>query len=164
MVQIAQVLKSNGSDGDLLIGLRIDPEDLDIEEPVFIYDDGLPVPFFVTRMQRRGNTRAVVHLMGIDSLKDAEELCQRQVWGDEDIYADEEDELPDLEGFILLDEDGTEVGEVTGLEPIPANPCLYVRTKGGGEVLVPLHEDLLLDLDEESGTVRMNIPPGLLYI
>ena len=43
--KIAQVLKSNGSDGELLMGFReIGPEDLDISEPVFIHFDGLPVP------------------------------------------------------------------------------------------------------------------------
>ena len=46
MQKIAQVLKSNGTDGELLVSFfDIDPEEIDLQEPVFIYMDGLPVPF-----------------------------------------------------------------------------------------------------------------------
>ena len=45
MLQIAQVLKSNGTDGELVLGFReIAPEDINLQEPVFIIFDGLPVP------------------------------------------------------------------------------------------------------------------------
>ena len=43
--QVAQVLKSNGTDGELVMGFReIAPEDINPKEPVFIIFDGLPVP------------------------------------------------------------------------------------------------------------------------
>ena len=46
--QVAQVLKSNGTDGELVMSFRdIAPEDINIKEPVFIVFDGLPVPFFI---------------------------------------------------------------------------------------------------------------------
>jgi hypothetical protein len=46
--QIAQVLKSNGTDGELVLGFReIAPEDINLNEPVFIVFDGLPVPFYI---------------------------------------------------------------------------------------------------------------------
>ena len=52
--QIAQVLKSNGTDGEVAISFRdIAPEDISTEEPVFIYFDGLPVPFFIESFTRR---------------------------------------------------------------------------------------------------------------
>ena len=48
MIAVAQVLKSNGTDGELLLGFNgFGPEDIDLMEPVFIEFDGLPVPFFI---------------------------------------------------------------------------------------------------------------------
>jgi hypothetical protein len=45
MQRIAQILKSNGRDGELLMSfVGIAPEDIDTREPVFIEFDGLPVP------------------------------------------------------------------------------------------------------------------------
>ena len=55
MLRVAQVLKSNGTDGELLISfLDIAPEDIDLQEPVFIEFDGLPVPFYFESFTPRG--------------------------------------------------------------------------------------------------------------
>ena len=56
--KIAQVLKSNGTDGELVLGFRdIAPEDINVEEPVFIYFDGLPVPFLSNHSGRKARAR-----------------------------------------------------------------------------------------------------------
>ena len=42
LIQIARIVKSNGTDGELLASFRdVMPEDIDIQEPVFIYSDGI---------------------------------------------------------------------------------------------------------------------------
>ena len=42
MLQIAKILKSNGTDGRILMGVRdIALEEIDIKEPLFIVFDGL---------------------------------------------------------------------------------------------------------------------------
>ena len=159
MQKIAQVLKSNGRDGELLMGfIGIAPEDIDLEEPVFIEFDGLPVPFYFESFTPRGVSRALVRLTGVHSLTDADEITGADVFADDDLYEDEEE---DLSGWTLLGKDGTFAGTVTAHEDIPGNPCIWVET-GHGEVLVPLHEDLVLALDEEKQTLRMAIPEGLL--
>lgn len=159
MQRIAQVLKSNGRVGELLVGfVGMAPEDIDLEEPVFIEFDGLPVPFYFESFTPRGNTRALVRLTGVRNLTDAEELVGRDVLAEDDLYEDDEE---DLTGWTLLDADGTEVGTVTAHEDIPGNPCIWVET-GHGEVLVPLREELVLHVDEQKETLRMEIPEGLL--
>ena len=159
MQKIAQVLKSNGRDGELLLSFYdLQPEDIDLEEPVFIEFDGLPVPFYFESFTPRGVSRALVRLTGVHSLTDADEITGADVFADDDLYEDEEE---DLSGWTLLGEDGTVAGTVTAHEDIPGNPCIWVET-GHGEVLVPLHEDLVLALDEEKQTLRMAIPEGLL--
>jgi 16S rRNA processing protein RimM len=159
MQKIAQVLKSNGRDGELLVGfVGIAPEDIDLEEPVFIEWDGLPVPFYFESFQQRGVSRALVRLTGVHSLADADELAGADIFAEDDLYEDGEE---DLTGWTVLDADGTEVGTVSAHEDIPGNPCIWVDT-GHGEALVPLHEELVLAVDEEKQTLRMEIPEGLL--
>ena len=159
MQKIAQVLKSNGRDGELLVGfVGIAPEDIDLEEPVFIEWDGLPVPFYFESFQQRGVSRALVRLTGVHSLADADELAGADIFAEDDLYEDGEE---DLTGWTVLDADGTEVGTVSAHEDIPGNPCIWVDT-GHGEALVPLHEELVLAVDEEKKTLQMEIPEGLL--
>ena len=159
MQRIGQVLKSNGRDGELLVGFSgIAPEDIDLEEPVFIEFDGLPVPFYFEAFNQRGNSRALVRLTGVHNLTDADELAGAVLYAEDDLYEDEEE---DLTGWTVLDADGMKAGVVSAHEDIPGNPCIWVET-GHGECLLPLHEELILDVDAKEKTLRMEIPEGLL--
>lgn len=165
MIRIAQVLKSNGADGEVLLGFRgVDPDEMNLQEPVFIYFDGLPVPFFIEKLTPRGGSKALCRLTGIHSLADAEELAGAAVYADPATLDREEEEaeldLDTLVGWTVRRADSQQVvGTVSGYEDIPGNPCLYIEP---GSVLVPLHEDLVVDVDEDSRTLTLIIPEGLL--
>ena len=186
--QVAQVLKSNGTDGELVMGFReIAPEDINLNEPVFIVFDGLPVPFYIESFTKRGNTKALVRLTDICSMEDVEEIAGKAVYIEEDNLSEmtlEDDGFAALVGWTLLtpgtpdqvgyddtdeangndEEDGVilyEVGEITDFIDIPNNPCIEVETENGA-VMLPLHEDLILSLDPENLEIIMQIPAGLL--
>ena len=174
--QVAQVLKSNGTDGELVMGFReIAPEDINLKEPVFIIFDGLPVPFFIESFTKRGNTKALVRLTDIASLEDVEEIVGKAVYVDDSQVPEmslEEDGYAALVGWMVLtvdpsetDEDGEpalyEVGEITDFMDIPKNPCIEVETENGA-VIIPLHEDFILSVDPENQEIIMQIPAGLI--
>ena len=173
--QIAQVLKSNGTDGELVMGFReIAPEDINLNEPVFIVFDGLPVPFFIESFSKRGNSKALVRLTDIRSMEDVEEIAGKAVYIEEDNLPEmslEEDGYAALIGWLLLSPvEGTEdneemeveeVGEITDFIDIPNNPCIEVETKNGA-VMIPRHEDLILSVDPENLEIIMQIPAGLI--
>ena len=192
MQQIAQVLKSNGTDGELVMSFReIAPEDINQKEPVFIYFDGLPVPFFIESLVKRGHSKALVHLTGIKNQEDVEEIAGKAVYVDDNILPElslEEDGFAALVGWTLLtpaeipdqvgdDEEAVEddeeaslpaltgnlyvVGEITEFIDIPNNPCIEVETENGA-VMIPLHQDLILSVDPENQELIMQIPAGLL--
>lgn len=154
MLRIAKILKSNGTDGGLLWGLfDIDVEEIDLKEPVFIEFDGLPVPFFIQDIQARGSAKAIVHLNDVLDLADAEELTGRYVWTEGEQEADDD---TDIIGWTVLCR-GERLGEVTGIEPIPGNFCIYV-----GDALLPLHEDFIISADPQARTLDLDLPDGLL--
>ena len=180
--QVAQVLKSNGTDGELVMGFReIAPEDISLNEPVFIVFDGLPVPFFIESFTKRGNSKALVRLTDICSMEDVEEITGKAVYIDESGIPEmslEEDGYAALVGWMLLtpaegqdsqdlataDEESVdiyEVGEITDFIDIPNNPCIEVETENGA-VMIPLHEDLILSVDPENLEIITQIPAGLL--
>ena len=167
LLRVARVLKSNGTEGEVLIGFRgISPEDLNQKEPVFITFDGLPVPFFIESFSRKGTNRALTHLTGIKNLEDAEELIGKDIFVKPDGLneyegSDEGLTVDDLIGWTLLDRCGKTVGEITDYEDIPGNTCLYVERQDG-QVMIPLHEDLLLSVDEDSTTISVDVPDGLI--
>ncbi len=179
--QVAQVLKSNGTDGELVMGFReIAPEDINLQEPVFIVFDGLPVPFYIESFTRRGNTKALVRLTDICSQEDVEEITGKAVYIDGSAIPEmslEEDGFYALVGWTLLtpadseslitatevekEPEFIEVGEITDFIDIPNNPCIEVETENGA-VMIPLHEDLILSVDPEYQEIIMQIPEGLI--
>ena len=170
--QVAQVLKSNGTDGELVMGFReIAPEDINLQEPVFIIFDGLPVPFYIEEFTKRGNTKALVHLTDITSMEDVEEITGKAVYIEAEQLPEmslEEDGFAALIGWTLLtpaqdveEEALIEVGEITEFLDIPNNPCIEVETENGA-VMIPLHEDLILSVDPEYQEIIMQIPAGLI--
>lgn len=174
LTQVAQAVKSNGVNGELIMHFRdIDPDEINITEPVFIYFDGLPVPFFIDSISRRSSTKAVVHLVDIDSLEDSEEIVGKAVYAEQSSSEAEAEGFGDLIGWTLYapvsdrdesDEEEIEVeeiGEIIDFLDIPQNPCIEVDTKNGA-VTLPLHEDLIIDLDPESQEITLIIPNGLL--
>ena len=186
MLQIAQVLKSNGTDGELVMSFRnIAPEDINLEEPVFIVFDGLPVPFYIETFTKRGNSKALVRITGVHNQEDVEEIAGKAVYieeGEETELSLEEDGYAALVGWMLLtpyfttndpstvqsgneaspeDIELMEVGEITDFIDIPNNPCIEVETENGA-VMIPLHEDLILSVDPEYQEIIMQIPEGLL--
>ena len=107
---------------------------------MYIYFDGLPVPYFIESFTQRGTKKALVRLTGIHNLEDAEEVVGQAVYADEDLYLEESDEFDydGLEGWTIENAQGEEVGTVSGFEDIPGNPCIYVDTENA-QVMIPLH-------------------------
>ncbi len=171
---IARILKSNGTDGEVLMTfLGMDPEEINPKEPVFVEFDGLPVPFFFESFVRRGTGRALVHLTGVRSLTDADELAGRDVY----VEAPEEEDEEDIIGWTVLDATGATVGTVRDYEDIPGNLCIWVERDStdkpwnddkkdaqekAHEVLLPLHDDLILEVNPDTRTIMLEIADGLL--
>lgn len=168
LVRVGQVLKTNGTDGEIVAGFRdIDIGDIDLEEPVFIFYDETPVPFFIERLARKGNAKAILKLSGIDSGEDAEEIAGKAVFTDKESLGEtesDEEDLSFLTGWTLYDNcngDVKETGTITDYLDIPGNPCIEAETKNGA-VTIPLHEDLIVSVDPDNRTIVIDIPDGLL--
>ena len=159
--RVGQVLKSNGADGGLVIKLDYaTPEDTDLKEPVFIEFDGEPVPFFFRELLPKGN-RAVARFHDVDDFEDSEELVGKILYGDNPGDPSEGREPDDIIGWTVTDEHGNPRGIIRDYEDIPGNPCIIVEGRDGGQSMIPLHEDLILETDAELKSLKMIIPEGL---
>lgn len=159
LIQIAKVLKSNGTDGELVMSfLYMDPEEVKTEEPVFIEFDGLPVPFFIQSIVRRGSTKALVRLNDVRSLKDTEELTGKAVYAEETGDGEyEEGDFSFLAGWTVVS-GGRELGVIADFLDIPANPCVELED---GHI-IPVHEDMIESVDEDARILAMKLPDGLI--
>ena len=167
MQQVAQVLKSNGTDGELVMGFReIAPEDINLNEPVFIVFDGLPVPFFIESFTKRGNSKALVRLTDICSMEDVEEIAGKAVYVEDDSLPElslEEDGYAALVGWtVLVQEIPNQVGDnedkVIGDDEDAAEPSLPALTGNLIEVgtitdFMDIPNNPCIEVETENGAV-----------
>ena len=167
MQQVAQVLKSNGTDGELVMGFReIAPEDINLNEPVFIVFDGLPVPFFIESFTKRGNSKALVRLTDICSMEDVEEIAGKAVYVEDDSLPElslEEDGYAALVGWMVLmpeipDQVGDDKDKVIRDDEDAAEPSLPALTGNLIEVgtitdFMDIPNNPCIEVETENGAV-----------
>ena len=173
LIRIARVVKSYGTNGDVMIAFPEEmSEFLKKDEPVFLFYDSLPVPFFIQTIQPKGPRKAIVHFEDMDTAEDAEEAVGKEIYldparhpeileGGEGHLLPGEDEmtLEDLVGFEIIDQNGNKAGAIADILDFSGNICLELSGSG---TLVPFHDDLLLGLDLENRTITLHIDTGLL--
>ena len=152
-----KVLKSWGASGQVVLSHPdIDPEDLKTQGPVFIEFDGLPVPFFIESLEIKGN-RCIVKFEDVDTLAAAEELVGREV-----TFAGEDEVDEDtLVGLQVRDSRSRRIiGEIVDFSDYGGNVVITVETAERGEVLLPLHEELIIGIHGD--VITLDIPDGLI--
>lgn len=167
LLPVAQIVKSYDVNGEVAIRLFSSIlEEYNIKkEPVFINFDGLPVPFFITSLKKRGANGALVKFETINDMSHAEELIKKEILVDastldpEDIDMDEDEAMAAfLIGFKVKDQNGKQVGEISEYYNYPSNPCIEIN----GKFLVPFNEQLILKLDAKKRIIAMEIAAGLI--
>ena len=69
--------------------------------------------------------------------------------------------LDDLVGYTIITNLGVKLGEIDGIQDYSGNLVFQVKNSAGNEVLIPATPDFILELDEDSKTLIMELPEGL---
>ena len=166
LVPFANVNKTFGANGELIIRLFPDaPEEINLEEPVFITIDGYPVPFFFKSFETRGNNRALIVFDDMESLPLAEELvgkiiCIPQLTDDRQPAAIGGQQLI---GYTVQDESIGAIGIVSKLMDIPGNPCLLVYN-GNNEIIIPCQGEFIVSVNHSKKIVTARLSEDLINL
>ncbi|MEA5006733.1 MAG: ribosome maturation factor RimM [Rikenellaceae bacterium] len=173
LLPVAKVLKSFGTDGGVILRYNNQtPDGFSLKEPAFIYFDGLSVPFFISQLQERGNDQLFIKFETIDTQKFAEEIVGEIVYinrkkGRRSKTSEGvKNEIPDIIGFTTYEADGSLIGSISAVYPYPDNLCIGVMLANGkeSEVLIPLNEDFIIDVDIENEKIVLDLPKGILEL
>lgn len=163
-----RINKLFGTDGGLMLSLYDTfPEDFDPNNtPLFVTIDGLDVPLYCDRFERRGTNGATVTFADFDTERRARELVGREfrveIRRDED---DDEFYLEDLVGFeveaTVPGDEKSHLGTITDFYDHEANPLFELDIEGR-TVLVPAVEEFIAHIDFDAGRMHLVLPEGLL--
>ena len=165
---IGYITKTKGLKGEVQIYFEFDePEALELDA-VFLEISGKLVPFFVSEYKLQQNQTGNFFFDDIDHIDKAQALIRKKIYLPLSKKPQrEEDEffITDLKGFIAVDKTAGELGEIIEIHEYPQQFIAVVPYQNA-EILIPLNDDLILEIDEEQQIVSLDLPEGLidLYI
>lgn len=160
------VVKTHGTKGAVLIKIEQDLID-EIEEtkPVFLEIEGKPVPFFARpdTVRWKDEHSVFFHFEDINDIEAGNELIGKKVFIlPETIDVDSESpHRMAIEGYVVLDTAGEYLGQIIKFHDVPKNPLIEIENKGQS-FFVPLTDDWIVKINEETKEITMDLPEGLL--
>ena len=125
--------------------------------------DGILVPFFIEEYRFRSDNVALVKFGGIGSTEKARTLTNVEVYYPVK-FMDDQEEISSWNyfiGFRVEDIHHGCLGTVVDVDDATLN-VLFVIENGDEEVLLPAHEEFILDIDRKKKILKVDIPDGLL--
>ena len=162
---LGKIVKKYSFKGELLAKLDTDePELYENLDAIFIDLRGNLVPFFVESSQLHKSDLLRLNFEDVDSEADADALLKCDLYLPLDL-------LPKLEGnkfyfhevigFKITDENFGEVGIIKRVNDSTAQ-ALFEIDRNSIEILIPMNDEFIVNVDRENKTVFVNTPEGLI--
>ena len=163
---LGKVTKKHGFKGNVIIHLDTDePELYHTLESVFIEQNGKLIPFFLEFSQTYQGDKLLVKFEDIEG-DEVDRLINRSLYLPLTT-------LPKLEGtsfyyheiigFTIYDQTNTEIGIIKAVNDSAAQAYFEVDVDGK-EILIPMIDQWILEVDRENKAILVEIPDGLLEI
>jgi 16S rRNA processing protein RimM len=132
-------------------------------ESVFVEIDGRPVPFFFEYVNNTSPNTLVAKFDYYDSDSSVAEFVSCRVFSDnETLITYSDSKLPIyLNGYLLLDSDRREIGEIHKVLSFPRQVMLELRNARSEEILIPYSEDMILEVDDLNKILVLDLPEGI---
>ena len=163
---IGYITKTKGLKGEVQLFFEFDGyEKLDLDV-LFADMNGKMVPFFVESYKLYPNSTGLFYFDDVDHIDKAQALVKKKIYmpltkmperGEDDFTYN------DLEGFMVTDETQGELGTIIAVNEYPQQFVATILYKEK-EILFPLNEDMILEINEEEKTLLVDLPEGLLDI
>lgn len=164
-IYIGQIAKLHGYKGGVSLFLDVThPEEYMDMESFFIEIDGILTPFFVESFKLKNKGFAAVKFQGVDTEQEAKSLLKKKVFIPEtELRELDESNFYDHEviGYEVEDVVKGKIGKVTAIADLKQNPLLVIELKDK-EILLPIFEGLIVNVDRKLKRLKVKAPDGLI--
>ncbi|MDE6843777.1 MAG: ribosome maturation factor RimM [Muribaculaceae bacterium] len=174
LTEIGKFQKTHALKGELNAVLDTEPEFLTDGNAIVIDIDGIYVPFYCETIRNKGTFSYLIKLEGIDSESEAKPFVNKIIYAlkeavaeyNTDTQTDSDDIvfLDDLVGYYIIDNTLGLIGRITEVNDTTDNILFVVENSDGERIFIPAVEDLISSINEESKSVEMILPEGLLIL
>ncbi len=163
---LGKITKTVSFKGELAIYLDVDePENYFGLESVIVEIKNTLVPYFLEQFQFSRDQHFKARFMGVDTEEQAKALVNCELYLPLN-------QLPKLEGnkfyfhevigFEVVSEADGSLGKIQRVIDLPANPLFEVIHESSAEILVPMTDEVIQEVDRVNGKITVELPEGLL--
>lgn len=165
-VRVARVVKAHGLRGEVVLDVLTDSPERRFVPGAVIRTEAAPGTPLTIATTRQHQGRWLVLFTGVADRTAAEALRGTILVTESDDEGSEEDAWypSELVGLRVERLDGELLGEVIGLEHMPAHDLLEVREPDGTRTLVPFVTAIVPTVDVAGGRVVVDPPGGLFAV
>ena len=164
---IGKTLKSHGTAGQLR--LMIEERLMSYIKPgsfIFFDIDGSRVPFKVKGVEE--GQHFVISLEDVDGRQESDKLTGKEIWVPLEQIKPRHQKSPrnikaKWEDYTIHDEKTGVSFPIIRTEEFPQQLMAIVEANGK-EMMIPLHDQLIVDIDKDQKVIRMEIPEGLMEL
>jgi len=165
-ILLGRITKISGYEGTVAVKLEKSfTENIPRMESVFLEIDGRPVPFFISEYEYSGADILKLRFEGYESVEKISEFTGCNIYltsGPSD--SNETDDPDNLIGYSVNINKDSLLGSVTSVIRNTGQWLLVVTSAEKKEILIPLHEDLVVKVDDNNKILEMDIPDGLIEL
>ena len=133
------------------------------DELVFIMVNGAPVPFFIEFVHATG-IKYTLKLAEINTQEQADAYLNKTVYVQLENIVEptiEKPDSPSIIGYKAIDKNHGEIGIIDDIIDMPAQQLIRI-VFNNKEVLIPVVDDFIKEINHENSTIHLDIPDGLL--
>lgn len=162
-VHYGKFLKPHGTKGE--IGLQGDSFTLGDDCDFVACDiDGILVPFFFEYCRSKNNDAVILKIERMDSADAVRFLTNRDVYIPRE-WVEDSDNLTwsYFKGFKAIDTRLGAIGEIIDIDESTIN-TLFVVENGSEEILIPVQEEFIADINQRERIITFDLPDGLVSL
>jgi 16S rRNA processing protein RimM len=165
-ILLGKITKVYGFDGTVIVRLEKNLKaEIPVLKSVFLETDGKPVPFIISESDYQGGDILRLKFDGYSTVEKVTGFMGCRVYLTSDATSKKSDkDQGELRGYKVRLADNRFLGVVTEVIENPGQWLFNVNTTKGEEILIPLHEDLIISIDKRKKIIRMDLPEGLTEI
>lgn len=165
-ILLGRISRASGYNGS--VSVRLEKSFIDNipeMESVFLEIDGKPVPFFISSEEYQGGDILKIKFKGYDTYEEVNEFTGCSIYlttfsKDKKISGNPES----ISGFKVISGNKSLLGTVMEIIQNPGHDLLKILSSGGKEILIPYHEDFILNTSDKKKTIIVDLPEGLTEI
>ena len=171
ITEIGTSNKPHGIQGEISASFLCDFDEIELLSCIIVDEDGIFVPFFIESARPKSTAVALVKFDGIDSDAQVRHFTGKTIFALKSDIADDDPDADDSEadafsfiGYTMADTSHGVIGEIVDIDDSTENFLFIVESSDGSQVLVPIADEFIHEIDDHSHRIVMNLPEGIINL